>query len=67
MEKKLNKLRGKQWSIAWIIPQHADDLDIPEYLERIMSQKSIEWDNLKKSVLYMEPKVAHDYLIEKSE
>ena len=67
MEKKLNKLRGKQWSIAWIIPQHADDLDIPEYLERIMSQKSIEWGNLKKSVLYMEPKVAHDYLIEKSE
>ena len=66
MEKKLNKLRSKQWSIAWIISQHADDLDIPEYLERIMSQKSIEWNNLKKSILYMQPNTAHNYMVNKS-
>ena len=64
-EKKLNTLRSKQWQfLFW--KEHEDDLDIPEELERIMSQKSIEWNNIKESVLYMQPSVAYDCLFQKS-
>lgn len=64
-EKKLNTLRTKQWQfLFW--KEHEDDLDIPVELERVMSQKSIEWNNLKESILYMQPNTAHDYLSEKS-
>jgi len=65
MEKKLNKLRRKTGSWLWE-SGHEDDLDIPVELERIMSQKSIEWDDLKRTILYMDPDYWHDYLVKKS-
>lgn len=65
MEKKLDKLRGKQEQhLVW--EEHEEDLDIPVELERAMSQKSIEWDKLKQSILYMDPYTALDCLAEKS-
>jgi len=64
-EQKLQKLRDKQWGFR-IFSQHQDDLDIPVELERIMSQKSIEWNQVKLSILYMEWQPAKDYLEKKS-
>lgn len=65
-EKKLNKLRSKQWHfVLW--PGHEDDLDIPVELEKAISKKSIEWQNIKEWLLYMQPWTAQDYLVEKSE
>ena len=65
-EKKLQKIRDVQWSFLWI-KQHEDDLDIPVELERIMSQKSAEWDQVKESILYMDWIAAKKYLEQKSE
>lgn len=65
-EKKLQKIRDVQWSFLWI-KQHEDDLDIPVELERIMSQKSTEWNQVKESILYMDWVAAKKYLERKSE
>ena len=64
-EKKLNKLRRKQWHFIWL-SEHEDDLDIPVELERAISQKSIEWKNIKEWLLYMQPLAAQNFLAEKS-
>jgi hypothetical protein len=37
---------------------------MPVELERILSRKSIEWSNIKESILYMKPYSAYDYFKE---
>ena len=65
-EHKLQKVMAVQWKFLWI-SQHEDDLDIPVELERIVSQKSIEWNQVKESILYMDWVAAKKYLERKSE
>lgn len=64
IEKKLLSLRKVEWgAISWT---KEDDLDIPVELERMMSKKSWEWNEIKNSLLYMEPYTARDHLAEKA-
>ena len=62
IESKLLKIRWVEWDAA--LETKEDELDMPVELERILSKKSIEWSNIKESILYMKPYSAYDYFKE---
>ena len=62
IESKLLLIRWVEWDD--LKSTKDDEFDIPVELERILSKKSIEWDNVKESILYMKPYSARDYLRE---
>ncbi len=66
VKERLSKLRGVESAredarFGW----HEDEIDIPEEIEREMSKKVYEWENLKESLLYLSVRESTRIVLEK--
>lgn len=65
IKEKLTKIRAIEGdSLDWGTKE--DELDIPVELERIMSKKATERNEIKESILYMQPYSAQEHLSKKA-